>query len=283
MKNRPVFVSIIVPVKNQSMTIRKCIDSLLKLNYPKYEIIIVDNGSKDNSSVIVRRYKNKKIKLLFEQKPGAYNARNKGIRVARGSIIAFTDGDCVVHKDWLKFLVQPFKNIEICGVGGKVGVYQPKNEFELYCNKFYHLNELYIRKSYLITANVAYRKKVLEEAGLFDGELPSGGDVDMSWKTIKLGYKLCFEPRAFVAHIYKETPIEMFKKFFWHGKYQALLNIKYGLPPKKKENRKYMTSLKQMFRKYPLKWILYRIIQDVSFHFGLFYGGKVWRIKLSLI
>lgn len=278
MKNRTPLVSIVIPVKDQEKTIRKCIDSLLNLDYPEYEIIIVDNNSKDKSPTLVKRYKNRKIRLLFERKPGSYSARNKGIQIAKGEIIAFSDGDCVIDKNWLKFLVQPFKDKRVGGVGGKIDVYKPKNKFELYCSKFHHLNEMYIKEKnpFLLTANVAYKKKILEDINLFDGNLYSGGDVDVSWKVMKLGYRLYFEPKAIVSHIYEETPFKMFKKSFYRGKYRALINIRHKTPYEK-ENKRHITSLKQMIKKYPLNWIIYRTARDFSFHLGFFYGWIIFK------
>lgn len=281
MKKKVPFVSVVVPVKNQEKTIGKSIDSLLNLDYSKYEIIIVDNNSIDNSPNIIQEYKNKKIKLLLEQKPGAYNARNKGIQTAKGEIIAFTDGDCIVDKNWLKFLVQPFKDKRIGGVGGKIKAYKPKTKFELYCNKFHHSNEKHIKnkKPFILTSNASYRKRILKKIGLFDGSLHSGGDVDVSWKTTNLGYKLHFEPKAIVSHIYEETLPDMFRKSFWRGKYRALVEIKHKIPNKKMKIMRHVYSLVYMIREYPLNWVFYHKAIRSAFDLGVFYNQIIWKTK----
>ena len=97
-----IVISVIVPFYNTEKYIGDCISALLLQSYPpeKFEIIMIDNNSTDLSAEIVKRYPS--IRLLSEKKQGAYAARNRGIRQARGQIIAFTDSDCAVAPDWLQ-------------------------------------------------------------------------------------------------------------------------------------------------------------------------------------
>lgn len=91
--------SVVVPFLNEGRYIARCIESLLGQDFDKngYELIFIDNGSVDNSRKIVERFPN--VILLSEEKKNPYAARNKGLRLAKGSIIAFSDADCVVAKD----------------------------------------------------------------------------------------------------------------------------------------------------------------------------------------
>lgn len=97
-----IVISVIVPFYNTEKYIGDCISALLVQSYPaeKFEIIMIDNNSIDLSAEIVKRYPS--IRLLSQKKQGAYAARNRGIRQARGEIIAFTDSDCAVAPDWLQ-------------------------------------------------------------------------------------------------------------------------------------------------------------------------------------
>jgi len=97
-----IIISVIVPFCNSEKYIGDCISSLLRQSYPRenFEVIMIDNNSTDLSVEIVRHYP--LIHLLSEKKQGAYAARNRGIRQARGEIIAFTDSDCAVAPDWLQ-------------------------------------------------------------------------------------------------------------------------------------------------------------------------------------
>ena len=95
-------ISVVIPVFNAEKYLLDCIEALLGQDFPmeEYEIIMVDNGSTDKSTIIISAYP--QIRLLKEVKRGAYAARNLGIRNARGAIIAFTDPDCSPTSDWLR-------------------------------------------------------------------------------------------------------------------------------------------------------------------------------------
>lgn len=94
------FISVIVPCLNNEKTIERCIKSLLKQEYPPdfFEIIFVDNGSSDNTIPILQKYS---IILVKEKNRNPYIARNKGALYAKGQILAFTDADCEIDKNWL--------------------------------------------------------------------------------------------------------------------------------------------------------------------------------------
>jgi glycosyltransferase involved in cell wall biosynthesis len=95
-------ISVVVPFYNVDEYIEDCVKALLTQTYPKdcYEIIMIDNNSTDRSAEIVRRYP--QVRLLFEPRPGAYVARNRGLAESRGAIIAFTDSDCFPSPEWLR-------------------------------------------------------------------------------------------------------------------------------------------------------------------------------------
>lgn len=97
-------ISVIVPCFNNASTVGACIESLLALEAEPGEVqaIVVDNGSSDESIDIASRYAD--IALLKEPEPGAYPARNTGLKVARAPIVAFTDADCTVDPDWFQVI-----------------------------------------------------------------------------------------------------------------------------------------------------------------------------------
>lgn len=102
--------SIIVPVYNTSRSLPRCIDALKSLDYPKedYEILMIDNNSTDNSAAILAAAKG--IRAMHELKQGSYAARNRALREARGSLLAFTDSDCLPDPSWLKEIEALFKD-----------------------------------------------------------------------------------------------------------------------------------------------------------------------------
>ncbi len=103
------FISIIVPAYNAEETIRKCIDSLLRIDYPNYEILIIDDGSIDKTREILSEYKNRII-LIESRHSGPSKCRNIAAKRSKGDFLAFTDADCLVDKNWLGELMRGFVN-----------------------------------------------------------------------------------------------------------------------------------------------------------------------------
>lgn len=238
-------ISVIVPVLNAEHYIRYCVDSLIGQDFPKdqYEIIIVDNGSKDNTcNTVIRtvdmagenaldKKDTTKIIITKERKKGAYIARNAGIKLSKGEIIAFTDADCVADRNWLKELHKAFGH-DIGCVAGSINPLHGKTLVEIYSMK----KEILSQKQTLFnnflpygqTANVAYRKDILDKIGLFDDSLMSGGDADIAWRMqIYTDYKLIYEPKAVVEHRHRTTFKGLFKQQFRYGFGNMLLYKKY--------------------------------------------------------
>ncbi len=95
------FVSVIIPVYNEPDNIRSSLSSIVDQTYPetRYEVLVVDNGSTDETRTVVREFP---VQLLVEDEvQGSYAARNRGIERATGEILAFTDADCVPEQEWL--------------------------------------------------------------------------------------------------------------------------------------------------------------------------------------
>jgi len=236
MQNYP-FISVIVPVFNGEETIEECIQSLLNLSYPEDRyVIIVDNNSTDNTKKIVEKYP---VKLLLETKRGSYAARNTGIRAAKGDILAFTDSDCIVKKDWLIKLLNGFNSEKVGCVAGEIVSCKGSTLVERYSYK----NNILSQKNalnnnfflpYPQTANVAYKKEVFNLIGLFDDILLSGGDADIAWRMqLKTNYNLAFIPKAIVWHRHRTTIRGLLKQHIKYGfgyislykKYEKFLNL----------------------------------------------------------
>jgi len=165
-------VSVVAPVFNNRDHLSLCIESLLgQRNAGPYEVILVDNGSTDGSLEIARS--RPEITLLEEAKPGAYPARNTGLRAASGSIIAFTDGDCVVDPDWLETIQAAMKDPTVGALVGHcrfprhasralhlLGAYEnAKAEYVLsQCDRRFHFG---------YTNNMAVRASIFDELGPF--------------------------------------------------------------------------------------------------------------------
>jgi len=230
-------ISVIVPVLNRERDIARCIESLLKVDYPSYEVIVVDNGSTDSTQETVSKYP---VRLLVQEGGGGYAARNRGVAVAEGDIVAFTDSDCVVDTKWLKNLVRNYAEQEIGGVCGEILSYKPDTVIEQFSdiigvNRVDLVGKIDRRRSELqrnrhqflsanfFTANCSYKKSVLSRLGGFDTDFPSAGDVEFGWRVLKANYKLIYDPEALVLHKHRSTLRGLIKLFFVYGKDQPLL------------------------------------------------------------
>ena len=213
-------VSVVVPVRNSEHTLEQAIQSLLALEYPQdcLELILVDNASTDGTSRILAAYSDH-LRRLYEPKRGASAARNKGIAGARHPVIAFTDADCIVDRDWLKHLVAPLEDATVGISGGKIRAVRPCNPVQEY-GEWIHDHEKAIRAykpPYVITMNWASRRSVLVEAGGFDEGLLRGEDVDLAYRIVQAGYRLAYCAGAVVHHHNRSDLKELFREGFSHG------------------------------------------------------------------
>ncbi|MGH7801695.1 MAG: glycosyltransferase [Thermodesulfobacteriota bacterium] len=213
-------VSVIVPVYNAEKTIAECINSLLRLNYPKenLELIFINNASTDRTENILNRY-GEEIRILYEEKRGPSSARNKGLLNAGGDVVAFVDADCAVDKDWLKNIFLPLQDKSVGIVGGKILSKRPCNKIEEFGEKIHDhhkaINEF--KPPYVITMNWSSRLSVLKEVSLFDESFIRCEDVDLSYRISQAGYKFVYKPEAIVYHSNEKTLSGLFKEGYLHG------------------------------------------------------------------
>ena len=108
-------VSIIVCSYNGAKTLAACLESLGKLNYPSYEIILVDDGSTDNTAQIAAEFPN--VRYIHQENHGLSHARNTGAAAAKGEVFAYTDSDCMADPDWLYYLFGTIGQWRLCRGG----------------------------------------------------------------------------------------------------------------------------------------------------------------------
>ncbi|MFX0141364.1 MAG: glycosyltransferase [Candidatus Hodarchaeota archaeon] len=213
-------VSIIIPIKNRSYLLDNLIRNLLNLNYSEYEIIIVDDCSTDNTKELLNKYPIKLISL--EKSVGSAKARNIGIKEAKYDIIALTDSDCFVSRNWLKNLVPYLNNYDM--VGGRI-VSCDRSETKLIPFNMEH--ETIINKespmNFLDTSNVILKKDLWNSNGGFLNYRIE--DLDFSWRVLKKGFKLIYAPKGLVIHIGIRPPLHNIKKYIQYGKYYSMLSI----------------------------------------------------------
>ncbi|UMZ74718.1 glycosyltransferase [Natranaerofaba carboxydovora] len=199
-------VSIIIPVYNDSKAIYNTLTKLEEQNYPKenYEIIVVDNGSTDDTVKVVEKFEN--VSLLFEHfnLSSPYSARNRGIEKARGDIIVLLDSTCFPSKNWLLAGVSCLYNKGADIVGGEVAFDFGNN---ITAGKIYDsitnikMRESILEKQVAKTANLFIKKEVFDEVGKFPEGVRSGADVRWTRKAVTQGCKMVYCEKAYVEKI----------------------------------------------------------------------------------
>lgn len=226
-------VSVVVPVFNSDNTIRKCIESLLKLDYPRrhLEIIFVDDGSEDNTKEIIKSYNS--VSLIEKKHMGPAATRNTGFRNSSGKFIFFTDSDCIVPENWIKEMMKEFEENTGMAGGGLIpfSLRRSSERFEqnrremLYGKKRAFVN-------YLPSCNLAVKRGVLEEVGGFDEDFkyPSFEDYDLCHRIGELGYKILYSPDIGVIHLHSSSWKGVFKRALMHGREGVKFSNKIGYP-----------------------------------------------------
>jgi mycofactocin system glycosyltransferase len=274
-------ISIIIPVKNRPQDIKECLTSLSSLDYPKdkFEIIVVNDGSTDSTSKVIETFGIKAIHL--PQSIGASACRNLAAREANGDLLGFTDSDCVPHSHWLKELSPSFNDERIGIVGGYVSNFYNQSLLDRYEAVKSSLNmgpspfRVENDKSstaYVPSCNLIIRKKAFNEAYGFQEDLTVGEDVDLCWRTRKLGYHLLYIPLGEVKHKHRNDLLQMLKRRFDYGTSEALLYSRH----KEKRKMLYLPALYSIFYGFICLGIIVRY--PISFVFGLaILGFDFWR------
>jgi cellulose synthase/poly-beta-1,6-N-acetylglucosamine synthase-like glycosyltransferase len=222
-------VSVVVCSYNGGATLDQCLRSLDALDYPDYEVILVDDGSTDDTRTIAARFPH--IRAIHQPNRGLSAARNTGMRVATGSIVAYTDSDCFVDKDWLTHLVHQLERGNAAAVGGPN--LAPRDGWLAACvaaspGQPMHVLESDQEAEHIPGCNMAFRRHALEAVGGFDPQYrKAGDDVDVCWRLQQAGYWITFAPGAFVWHHRRQTPAAYFRQQGGYGEAEALLRFKH--------------------------------------------------------
>jgi glycosyltransferase involved in cell wall biosynthesis len=203
-------VSVIIPVFNNPDGLKKVLESLVEQDFPKdqYEIIVADNCSTDESLDVAHEYTENYpdlVKYVIEGKiQSSYAARNKGIIIAKGEILAFTDSDCDPVECWLREGCKSFKENNASMVAGEIEFTFKNSEPNIW--EYFDAATKLNQKSYVenagfgATANLFVRKLMFDKYGLFLSQLKSGGDYEFGRRLTQSGELLLFTEKALVYH-----------------------------------------------------------------------------------
>lgn len=230
----PPLVSVVIPTRNCEKTMPGLMKSLQEQDYPDYEVIVVDS-SDDRTPEIVEEHGFQVYRIPKTEKRNTNIARNVGWRKAKGSIVAFTDGDCKVSKEWLSELVKGFDKESIGVTGGAIkrwgdsfflryhdwafrsGIPRISEEI-VFDKKLYAEKQLFSDYELMVGMNMAIRKSVLEEVRGFDEDMHYLEENEIFWRILKQDYKLKTTPKAVVYHKHASDFLTCVKKYFSSGR-----------------------------------------------------------------
>ena len=191
-------VSVVVASYNGERTLKACLDSLERLNYPDYEVILVDDGSTDATRQIAFAHPNVRY-FRHEKNLGLSVARNTGIAAATGEIVAFTDSDCRADEDWLYYLVGGLLESEFAGMGGP-NLLPPEDSLVAAAVMASPGGPAHVmltdrQAEHIPGCNMAFYKWALAQIGGFDPIFhQAGDDVDLCWRLQQAGYEDRLQP-----------------------------------------------------------------------------------------
>lgn len=228
-------ISIIIPAYNEEKNIPKCVDSIYNSDYrsSKIEVIVVDDGSTDNTLSALRKYKG--VKVLKQDHKGKSDALNLGLKHSKNGFVVSIDADSTLDRNCIRELVKPLIDPKIGATTGTSKVKNIKNIWAVFQNIEYHYNNL-IRKSFssvfgngiwFFGALACYRKSVIEKIGFFKKDTLTE-DMDIALEIYKAGYKTFHVYNAYCSTIVPSTLKELYSQRarWWMGVLQSLIKNK---------------------------------------------------------
>ncbi|MCI4624572.1 MAG: glycosyltransferase [Candidatus Magnetoovum sp. WYHC-5] len=219
--------SVIIPAYNAQKTIGMCLDALMKQTYTDYEVIVIDDGSSDNTASIVNAYP---VRYVRQENSGPACARNRGVSLSSGEVILFTDSDCIPSQNWISEMVSVFEaDPEVVAIKGVYKTNQSQliarfaqAEFE----ERYDICQKSKTISMVDTYSAAYKKDIFTTAGGFDESFPTANneDTELSYKMSSKGYKMVFNPKVVVYHLGHPSSVwDYMRKKFWRGYWRMVV------------------------------------------------------------
>lgn len=296
-------LSIVVCTYNRSKHLKTCIDSLLPQIKSNVEILIIDNNSFDDTSVVVSFHFSSyfNIRYVLEEKTGHSNARNRGIVESKSDWIIYLDDDIIAFPDFVERALYLIGREDFDCIGGNYIGYTEFNrpkwlpaQFESYLGNFTHLAEC--DYNIPIGCNVLYRKQALIDVGKFDtlygmkGNLTGYGDeTELQLRLKKQGFRIGFDPLLKVFHVIREDKLKLIwhlKSSFAHGR-DGNFNKNYSVAVLLIKNFLSLTAL--IFKRIPFN--TFKLITSKDFYWqnfllnslngNLFYFGMIMGKVLS--
>jgi len=223
-------VSVIICTYNGSATLRECLKALTEVNYPAFEIILVDDGSTEDIASIAADFP----EVIYERLAhgGLSTARNAGLEMASGEIVAYTDDDCMVDKDWLYYMIKSLQSSKGEAIGGP-NITPLTDSWVAKCVALSPGNPTHVMlddqcAEHVPGCNMAFRRDTLLAVGGFDPQFwVAGDDVDICWRLLDENVSIGYAPGAMVWHHRRETIRAYKKQQSWYGRSEVMLHFKH--------------------------------------------------------
>lgn len=222
-------VSVVVCSRNGERTLRECLDGILALDYPDFEVILVDDGSTDRTAEIGR---DAGVRVVSAGGRGLGHARNVGLEAATGEIIAYIDDDAYPDPHWLRYLAAVFLETDCVGAGGP-NLPPPDDRLVAGCVAHVPGGPTHVLLTDTVAehvpgCNMAFRVDALREIGGFDPRFRvAGDDVDVCWRIRARGWTLGYHPAAVVWHHRRDTVRAYWRQQRLYGHAEAILAEKW--------------------------------------------------------
>jgi biofilm PGA synthesis N-glycosyltransferase PgaC len=293
------FISIVVPAYNEGPVIQQALGSLLKLDYPNYEILVIDDGSSDDTYSLakqVARLSDKvDIRVIAKPNGGKSDALNVGMAHARGEFVLNMDGDTMLSQNALRVCVRHFDDPKIGAVAGNIKVFNRENTLTRLQSLEYIEGLAMARKaqSYARICNIIpgplgmFRKGALMQVGGYDHDT-FAEDCDLTLKLLLLGWHIVYEPNALA---WVETPSRLLglikQRYRWsRGVLQAIRKHRRTLWQPRKSGVNFFILWYMLFEN--LLWPVTNVLSNLVFiYIGLKYGVILfllyWWLQLTLL
>jgi len=220
-------ISIVIPTFNSAEVLSNCLESLTNqtVGREKYEIIVVDDGSTDETKDVAAKYL---VKYVYQENRGPAVARNNGVSQAQGKIILFTDADCEPQPNWIEEMIMPMKDDQVVGVKGAYKTRQKELVARLVQIEYEHKYERMKKFKYIDfvdTYSASYRKEVFLKYEGFDERYPKASveDQEFSFRLFHDGHKMVFNPEAAVYHRHSARLMDYLRKKYKIAFWKAFL------------------------------------------------------------
>lgn len=222
-------ISVIIPAYNSGQSLPACLEAIRCQTCPPDEIIVVDDGSTDDTLVVAERFG---VRVLSQAHAGPAAARNRGAGAAQGDVLLFTDADCAPAPDWVERMLAPFADLTVAGAKGEYRTGQRGLVARFVQQEYQDRYDRMAGRSqidFVDTYSAAYRGHIFRAAGGFDTSFPTASveDQEFSFRLAARGHRLVYVPGAIVYHQHDRSLGEYVRRKYCIGFWKAFVTGRY--------------------------------------------------------